>query len=169
MVTSVTLSDNSALPGSITFDGTSTVNVQENTFTATGVYRVKVTVHDPKTLITDSTLEFDVTVLCTKSIAVLTNPIPATIIYTINTSVLMTTSLTVPTYEPTPNGCTSGTWTYSVALDPVAAFPPFITQNPTTTIDVATTNAAQSGIYNFRITATESISGFTNADVTFQV
>ena len=68
VVTSVTLSDNSALPGSITFDGTSTVNVQENTFTATGVYRVKVTVQDPKTLITDSTLEFDVTVLCTKSI-----------------------------------------------------------------------------------------------------
>jgi hypothetical protein len=38
----VTLVDGSALPNAITFDGITTVKVFENTFSATGVYSVKV-------------------------------------------------------------------------------------------------------------------------------
>ena len=71
VVESVTLADDTALPNAITFDGTNTVTILENTFSATGIYSVKVTVKDPKSLITNSTLTFPVTVKCTKRIDVL--------------------------------------------------------------------------------------------------
>jgi len=134
---------------------------------AVGVYQVRITVTDPKTGLSNNSLLIDVTVLCTKSISIVTNPIPATTIYTINTSVLMTTQLTLPTYEPTPNTCAMGTWSYSVALDPVATFPAFITENPTTTIDIATQDDTQAGTYNFRVTATDSLTSVANSDVVF--
>lgn len=58
LVEFATLVDDSALPGAIIFDGTNTVNVLENTHANTGVYDVKVTVKDPKSLLTNSDLTF---------------------------------------------------------------------------------------------------------------
>lgn len=57
-VESVTLVDDSPLPNAITFDGSNTVNVQENTHAATGIYDVKVTVRDPKSLLQNFDLVF---------------------------------------------------------------------------------------------------------------
>ena len=114
VIDAVTLADGSALPNAITFDGITTAKVFENTFSATGVYTVKVRAKDPKSLITNSSLTFSVTVKCTKSVSMVTNTIAASNSYVIDTAILQTTTLSLPTYDASPVGCIIGPYTYEV-------------------------------------------------------
>jgi hypothetical protein len=98
----------------------------------TGVYTVKISVLDPKSGNTNQALTVSVTVKCTKTLNLVTNTIPATTLYTINKTQLLTTLNTVPSYEPYPNNCAVGQLTYEVQLSPVSTpFPAWITQYPT--------------------------------------
>lgn len=69
-VTSVTLSNGDPLPSTITYSGGPTarfVSVYESDqMNRNKDFRVKVTVHDPLTLVSDNTLEFDVRIQCTR-------------------------------------------------------------------------------------------------------
>jgi TPP-dependent 2-oxoacid decarboxylase len=73
----------------------------------TGVYNVKVRVLDAKSKVENQSLTFQVTVLCTKSIVVLTDPI-------LNVSRLMeidppqTFTYNMPTYDVNPSFCLKG-------------------------------------------------------------
>jgi hypothetical protein len=163
-VTSVTLVDDSALPNAIVFDGVNTVHVQENTYTATGMYQVKVNVKDPKSLVTNSALIFNVTVKCTKSIDVVNVNLPASSPFEIDSKHLNTLPLTQPTFQPFPPQCTIGTYTYELAdnLGTVLTVPPFITTFDNTSLIVATTDITFEGTYDFSIKVTESISSLVN-------
>ena len=54
-------------------------------------------------------------------------------------------------------------------LEPLGPLPSFISSNPTTQIDIATTNPVHAGIYNFRVKVTDTSTGLTNSDVIFKV
>ena len=90
----MTLADGSMLPNAITFDGTNTVNVFENNYAATGVYQVKVRAKDPKSLITNSSLTFSVTVKCTSRIDILAQNLPASANFTVDSKNLLSLTLT---------------------------------------------------------------------------
>jgi hypothetical protein len=47
-------------------------------------------------------------------------------------------------------------------------FPVFLTEYPSTQINLATTDASKAGIYSFRLTVTDSLTGLSNNQVTFQ-
>ena len=119
LVYSATLDDGSPLPPPITLQGTDSASFLKLFHmdpTKTGVYKVRVKVVDPKTSVVNTSLTIDVTILCTKLISLVNNPIPASTIYTINTSVLKTTTFSLPTYLPTPNNCAIGALTYEILL-----------------------------------------------------
>jgi len=86
---SAALADGSPLPNAITLQdasGSHFLRLSETGPLATGVYSVRISVLDPKTSLTHTSLLIDVTVLCTKSISLVSNPIPVTTEYTINKS-----------------------------------------------------------------------------------
>jgi hypothetical protein len=86
---SAALADGSPLPNAITLQdasGSHFLRLSETDPLATGVYSVRISVLDPKTSQTNTSLLIDVTVLCTKSISLVSNPIPAMTEYTINKS-----------------------------------------------------------------------------------
>lgn len=169
---SAALANLSPLPNSISLQaqsGSHFLRLQETDPFATGVYSVRVSVVDPKTGLTHTSLLIGVTILCTKSISLLTNPIPALTTYTINKSQLLTTTFNLATYEPSPSNCAHGAWTYQVLLDPVGPLPTFITGNPATQIDVATTDAAKAGAYDFRVVVTDPLTSLQNSVVVFHV
>jgi hypothetical protein len=56
-----------------------------------------------------------------------------------------------------------------VLLDPVGPLPTFITGNPATQIDVATTDAAKAGAYDFRVVVTDPLTSLQNSVVVFHV
>jgi hypothetical protein len=62
------------------------------------IYTVKVLATDPKTGITNPAVTFQVTVRCTKSIDVSTNPIPDTVTYNLDPNNLFLQNMTVTTY-----------------------------------------------------------------------
>ena len=122
--------DGTPLPNAISLvviDGKQTIRVLETVPELTGVYTVLVTVLDPKSGIQNVELTQEMTVKCTKSLKLVTNPISPLIVYTINTSQLITTTQSVPDYEPYPNNCLIGLVTYSIARDPDLLVPNFIT------------------------------------------
>ena len=105
---SATLLDNSLLPAPITLQGvdsSSYLKLYSLDPSHIGFYQVKIKVTDPKTGIVNSSLIADITILCFKTIAVSTNPIPDNNTYTINISVLKTMSLNLPTFIPSPSNC----------------------------------------------------------------
>lgn len=166
-----TLVNDDPLPNAITLQsgGSNLLQLLETDPTLIGVYQVKITVTDPKTALSHNSLLIDVTILCTKQISLVTNLIPSTSVYTINKSVLLTTTHLLPTYEPTPNICNSLSLVYQVELNPVATFPGFVTENPSTQIDIASTDPLDAGVYNFRVVATDSLTSLQNNEVLFQV
>jgi hypothetical protein len=100
---------------------------------------VRIKVVDPKTGVLNLLQTLDITIKCTKSLNIVTNTIPATTQYTINTSQLLTTSLFVPDYEPYPANCEVGFLDFEISLNPSsAAFPDWIFQFPFFTIDIGT-------------------------------
>lgn len=124
---------------------------------------------DQKTGQTHTSVLISVTILCTKSISLVSNPIATTTDYTINKSQLLTTTLSLPTYQPTPNNCAIGTLTFQVLAEPAGPLAPFITEYPTSKIDVATSDAAQAGAYDFRLRVTDSLTGIQNSVVSFHL
>jgi hypothetical protein len=94
VIDAVTLADGSVLPNAITFDGANTVKVFENAYAATGVYLVTVKAKDPKSLITNSSLTFSVTVKCTSRIDVLAQNLPASTNFTVDSKNLLSLTLT---------------------------------------------------------------------------
>lgn len=97
------------------------------------------------------------------------NPVPPVTDYTVNKSQLLTTSLNLPTYQPTPGYCAIGSLTYQVMPEPAAPNPTFITEYPTTKINIATTDPAKDGSYDFRLLVTDPLTGLQNSVVTFHV
>ena len=71
LVFTVKLQNGSPLPGSLTFDNTRTeenISVYETNYALTALYKVSVTVVDPKSGTQNSQLVLNVTIKCTKSI-----------------------------------------------------------------------------------------------------
>ena len=169
---SVTMSDDSVLPSQFTFTntpGSEAINVFTTTKTLTGVYTMKVTVTDPKTGIASSSQTFVVTLKCTKSITIVTNPNASTINYKIDPNLLVQTTLTLPTYNSFPVGCAYGPLSYSLSYS--GTFPSWINQNPTagTNIIFGTTDITKVGTYLFILTATDPVSGLTNNNISFTI
>ena len=68
----------------------------------------------------------------------------------------------LPQYQVTPSECASGVFSYElVSLDAIP-YPTFFTQFPTTAVSVLTQDVSKVMAYNFKLKATESISGFFN-------
>jgi len=74
LVLTVTLSDGSSLPASITYS-TPNISVYSTNYAATNVYALKIVATDPKTGIQNQALTLRVTILCTKSISLLSGAI----------------------------------------------------------------------------------------------
>ena len=77
-------------------------------------------------------------------------------------------ALALPVYDVYPTQCAKGTFTFEVVFVGSGSFPAFITQYPSSKINVMTQETSLAGAYNFKIKATESISGFTNTDDSFK-
>ncbi len=71
-------------------------------------------------------------------------------------------TIPVPTYKPFPTQCAVGTYALEIVLTDTGAFPSWITKNPTDFIHVATQSVSLVGNYNFKVVATESITGLQN-------
>jgi len=100
-------------------------------------------------------------------LSLVANPIASTISYKIDPNSLVSTTLTLPTYDSFPTGCSYGPLTYSLSYS--GTFPTWITQAPTTNIVLGTTDTSKVGTYLFTLTASDSVSGLTNNSVTFTV
>ena len=88
------------------------------------------------------------------------NPIPASTLYTINTSQLLTMKHLRPSYEAYPSNCQLGDVTLQVELDPFSLpFPTFISEIPTAWIELGTTDPTAVGVYNFKLIAIDSLTG----------
>ena len=156
------MADASPLPGSITFDatkGAEAVAVFESAPMATGIFQVKVIATDPHTAV-KTNLVFTVTIKCTQSIKMMSSSLTP-LIYNVGTEVLTPVDLPIPVYSPIPTDCPYDPFTYELIYtdNPVATFPSFINQYPTTAITVATQDRALLGVYNFRLVATEPSTG----------
>jgi hypothetical protein len=157
---SAALADNSPLPNAITLQnqsGSHFLRLSETNPLATGVYQVRISVVDPKTSLSHTNLLIDVTVLCTKSITLVSSTIPASTIYTINTSQLLTTSFNLPLYHPFPTNCAIGALTFQMMAEPAGPLATFITSTPTIQINIATIDTAQAGSYDFRLQVTDTL------------
>jgi len=163
---SAVLADGNPLPNAISLQS-SGLRFFETDPTLIGVYQVRITVSDPKTSLSHNSLLIDVIIKCTKQISLVSNPIPATSVYTINTSTLLTTSHLLPTYQPSPSNCNPLSLSYQVELNPVALFPGFITANPTTQVEIASTDPMDASVYNLRVVVTDSLTGLFNSEVVF--
>lgn len=51
----------------------------------------------------------------------------------------------------------------------MALFPGFITANPVTQVEIASTDPMDASIYNLRVVATDSLTGLSNSEVVFTV
>jgi len=71
-------------------------------------------------------------------------------------------TIPVPTYRPFPTQCTVGTYALEVVFSEGGSFPIWITKNPTELIHVATQTVSLVENYNFKVVATESITGLKN-------
>lgn len=174
---SLQMQDGSAVPAAFTLN-TSTMMfvITQNVFIAIGTYNLKIVATETYSTVApkfNNLCLWTVTILCTTSISVQTNPTPASTTYILDPNNLNTVSLPVPTYVPTPAACTLAP-VYSVKDTGTSACPSWITCSPTAggTIDIATTDWTLAGAgptYNFRIDITDSNSIYTNSVVTFSV
>ena len=75
--------------------------------------------------------------------------------------------MSVPTYGPNPSQCAVGIYSLEVIYEDGPTFPPFINQVPTDHLIVATQDVIHEASHNFKIKASESISGLVNELETF--
>lgn len=136
---------------------------------ATGDFQVKVIATDPHTAV-NTNLVFMITIKCTRSIRMMSSTLKP-LIYNVGTEFLTPVDLSIPVYSPIPTDCPYDPFTYELLYidDPIATFPSFINQFPTTAITVATQDRALLGVYNFRLVATEPSTGLQNNEITPQV
>ena len=123
---------------------------------------------ETKTGITNSEVTFKVTIKCTKSIAISTNPIPATVTYLLDPNNLFLQNVAVPTYQTTPSSCPF-TPLYSIKNVASGACVSWLTCNPTTSFTISTIDLSLVGTYNFRVDLADASSDVTNSSVTFTV
>jgi len=109
---------------------------------------------------------FTVTVKCSKTIDVAAGPI-ADFSYRIDLDAPWTDSVPVPQYVPNPSQCLAGTYSLQVVLTDPGSFPVFINEFPTSNLVIATQDVSNVGVYNFKIRATESITGLVNDSNSF--
>lgn len=123
------MQDGSTLPNSISLDPTEKaekVSVFENEWLNTGVFPITVSVTDLTTQVSAG-INFTVTIKCTKSLSLVSNP-PAPVQYNVGTNSLVILELDLPLYEPNPVQCAKGLIEYELFYlnDQSAAFPDFI-------------------------------------------
>ena len=169
LVLTVTLSDNSPLPASITYLVPS-ISVSSAVFASNTSYAVKIVATDPKTGVQNSALTLNVVIKCSKTISIVSNSIPATSIYTLNPNSLVTSTLTTPTFGCTPSGCPFAP-VYSVINSGTGTCPTWITCAPTlvSNIVVGTTDWTLEGTYNFKIDFVDTESGLMNNSILFTI
>jgi hypothetical protein len=73
----------------------------------------------------------------------------------------------VPKYGPNPSQCAVGNYSLLVIYQDGPTFPPFINQIPTDNLIVATQDVQYVADYNFKIRASESLSGLVNENESF--
>ena len=73
----------------------------------------------------------------------------------------------MPTYGPNPSQCAVGNYSLLVIYQDGPTFPPFINQIPTDNLIVATQDVQYVAAYNFKIRASESLSGLVNENESF--
>jgi hypothetical protein len=163
--------DGSPLPNAINLVNKQ-LDITESDPTKTGVYIVKVSVFDPKSLLTNSTLQVSVTVKCSKSITLLTNSITTSMMHMVEINPTVLHTFPAPTYDVFPTFCLKQTITLEVQYQetPATPFPSFMqTQYPVSNVVVETSDNIPIGAYNFKVVATEPLSGLTNNEVKFKV
>lgn len=164
--------DSSPVQATFTLDttvGSEKVSVSETDPMLTGVYPLKVILTDPTTSVTGEIL-FKVTILCTKSISLVFNPL-VTLNYNVGAETLEFVEQDMPSYEPFPSTCQFGTYSYQLVYtaSPTGPFPPFVNQYPAPKMIVGTQSTTYLGTNTFQIIVTESVSGLSNGDVTTDV
>jgi hypothetical protein len=71
-------------------------------------------------------------------------------------------NLPLPQYQVNPIECASGPFSYEVVSTDAITYPAFISQYPTSTVQVVTQDESTIGDYSFQLKVTEPISGLDN-------
>jgi hypothetical protein len=71
-------------------------------------------------------------------------------------------NLPLPQYQVNPIECASGPYSYEIVSTNAIAYPAFISQYPTSTVQVVTQDESTIGDYSFQLKVTEPISGVVN-------
>lgn len=160
----------SPLPSTILFDanaGSPELIISSNNLSAAPQYNIVVKVTEPLSGKTNSSIAFTVTFYCNQSIVFDTAAI-TNFTYIIDAAATLM-QIQSPMYKGAPLQCPSAV-TYTLLLEstdvPVASTP-FVTLNQTF-LTLSTSNTSFVGIYNFRITATDTVSGKTDKTVSFK-
>jgi len=104
-----------------------------------------------------------VTVKCTRSLSLVNNPILASMTYILDPNNLNISTLTLPTYSPSPAWCTAS-FSYAITETSTTLCPPWITCNPTTNsnISISTSDCTAEGTHSLLLTLKDNISMLTN-------
>lgn len=121
---------------------------------------------DPTTGITNSAITLQVTVKCVKNISLVSGAI-SDFDYQIRLSSPFILNLPLPQYNLNPIECASGLFSYEVLSTDAIPYPAFISQYPTSKIEVKTQFESNVGAYNFKLKVTEPMSGLVNDDNAF--
>lgn len=166
----MTLLGGAPIPAPITLDatpGSETISVYETDYVLTANYDVQVTVTDPKTGLTNTEVTFKVSILCTKSVDLISDQIFG-ISYEIDLDDPWALDVTVPSYQQNPVACAVGTINAVLVYTGAGAAPGFIVQDTASNINVATQDPANVGTYDYKIVATDSLTGVFNEVDVFQ-
>lgn len=119
----------------------------------------------------NSDLVFNVIIKCTKRIDLILANLPPTTNYKIDERNLQTLTLKQPTFAPYPIHCADGPYIYQLAdsTGNLITIPNFLTHFSNTSLTIATTEKIFENVYDWSIKVTESVSGFVNNDVHFQL
>ena len=161
----VSLLNDDPLPATITYSEP-TISVYSTVFAAETSYVVKVVATDPKTGITNSDTTLNVVIKCTKTVDLVSGAI-ADFSYQIVLSSPFDLPIALPVYDITPAACPKQAFTYEMVYLDAGGFPTFITQIPTVDVHVLTQDVSYVGLHNFKLRATEPLTGLTNEQNTF--
>ena len=77
--------------------------------------------------------------------------------------------MSLPAYDSSPTGCAVGPFNFKLIPISAVLVPGWIIDPPIDSVSISTTDNSQIGAYQFRLVATDSVSGLSNQDVTFRV
>lgn len=123
---------------------------------------------DPKTGLTNTSLGLQVTIKCTKTIDIFSGAI-AGITYEIDLDQPWTLDTSLPVYQQNPLQCAVGTITRTLVFIGSGGTPTFITQVPADNIRIETTAYSSIGTHDYKIVATDSLTGLVNQQDVFQI